>query len=115
MFLLAIAIEPLLGALSLAVFALGSGLLFPPLQSLLTKTVAQELRGAVLGLNQSAMNLGVILSTAVAGSLFALDPALPNFMGGILYCLVLLPGSFLWMWARSNGGLGRKRLAVTAQ
>ena len=68
MFLLAAALEPLLGTLSLAIFALGSGLLFPPLQSLLTKTVAAELRGAVLGLNQSAMNLGVIISTAVAGS-----------------------------------------------
>ncbi len=115
MFLLAIALEPLIGTLSLAIFALGSGLLYPPLQSLLTKTVARELRGAVLGLNQSAMNLGVILSTAIAGTLFTLNPALPNWLGGILYCLVLVPGAFLWAWARSNGGMRRERLAVTAQ
>lgn len=115
MFLLAIATEPMLGTLSVAVFALGSGLLFPPLQSLLTKTVVKELRGGVLGLNQSAMNLGVILSTAVAGAMFALDPALPNFLGGILYCLVLLPGLFLWMWTRSSGRLNGEQLAVSSQ
>ncbi len=112
MFVLAIAIEPIMGTLSLAIFALGSGLLFPPLQSLLTKTVARELRGGVLGLNQSVMNLGVILSTAVAGTLFAYNPALPNWLGGILYCLVLVPGVFLWAWARSNREVDRKRLAA---
>lgn len=112
MFLLAVAIEPIIGTLSLAIFALGSGLLFPPLQSLLTKTVAGELRGAVLGLNQSVMNLGVILSTAASGSLFALNPALPNSLGGILYCLALIPAVFLWAWARGKGGVGRDRLAA---
>ena len=115
MFLLAVALEPLVGTLSLAVFAVGSGLLFPPLQSLLTKTVARELRGGVLGLNQSAMNLGVILSTAIAGTLFALNPALPIWLGGILYCLVLVPGSFLWAWSRHKGMVDSKQLAVTAQ
>lgn len=114
MFLLAIALEPLLGTLSLGVFALGSGLLFPPLQSLLTKTVAAELRGAVLGLNQSTMNLGVILSTALAGSLFVLHPALPNFLGGVLYCVALLPAAILWAWLRRKGGLVAERLAATA-
>jgi DHA1 family tetracycline resistance protein-like MFS transporter len=115
MFMLAIATEPMLGTISVAVFALGSGLLFPPLQSLLTKTVAKELRGSVLGLNQSAMNLGVILSTAVAGTIFALNPALPNLLGGILYCLALLPSLFLWNWTRNGVALSDKRLAVTSQ
>ncbi len=99
---LAIATEPIMGTLSMAIFALGSGLLLPPLQSLLTKTVAPELRGAVLGLNQSVMNLGVITSTAVAGTVFALHPALPNWLGAMLYCLVLLPALFIWAWARRN-------------
>lgn len=115
MFLLAIALEPLLGTLSLGVFALGSGLLFPPLQSLLTKTVAAELRGAVLGLNQSAMNLGVILSTAIAGSLFVAHPGLPNLVGGILYCVALLPAIILWAWLRGKGGLPAEKLAATAR
>ena len=115
MFLLAVAVEPNIGALSLVFFALGSGLLVPPLQSLLTKTVAPELRGGALGLNQSVMNLGVILSTAIAGTLFALNPALPNWMGGLLYCLALAPAVFLWAWARSKGGVESKRLAAPAQ
>lgn len=115
MFLLAIALEPILATVGVAIFALGSGLLFPPLQSLLTKTVARELRGGVLGLNQSVMNLGVILSTALAGTLFAMNPATPNWLGGVLYCLALLPGLFLWAWARGNGGLGRESLAATTQ
>ena len=102
MFLLAIATEPLLGSLSMVFFAIGSGLLLPPLQSLVTKTVVVEMRGAVLGLYHSVMSLGVILSTAVSGALFALDPTLPNWLGGILYCVALLPAAFLWQWARSH-------------
>ena len=102
MFLLAIATEPVLGSASMVFFAIGSGLLLPPLQSLVTKTVPVEMRGAVLGLYHSVMSLGVIISTAVAGSLFALDPTLPNWLGGILYCVALLPAAFLWQWVRSN-------------
>ena len=103
MFLLAVATEPLFGTGSVVIFAVGSGLLLPPLQSLLTKTVARELRGAILGVYQSVMNLGVILSTAIAGTLFALDPTLPNWVGGALFCVSLLPSAFLWYWVRSNG------------
>ena len=102
MFLLAIATEPILGSASMVFFAIGSGLLLPPLQSLVTKTVPVEMRGAVLGLYHSVMSLGVIISTAVAGSLFALDPTAPNWLGGILYCMALLPAAFLWQWVRSN-------------
>ena len=82
------------------VFAVGSGLLTPPSLSLATKTVARALRGAVLGIEQSMASLGVIISTAVSGTLFALDPTLPNWLGAILYCLAFLPAGFLWRWAR---------------
>ena len=114
MFLLAIATEPVLGAASMVFFAIGSGLMLPPLQSLLTKTVAVELRGAVLGLYHSVMSLGVILSTAVSGALFALDPTVPNWLGGMLYCAALLPAAFLWQWARSNPGEKGVGWAVSA-
>ena len=43
-----------------------------------------------------------------------MNPALPNFMGGILYCVALLPGGFLWAWLRGRGGEVGKRLAATA-
>ena len=83
-------------------FAIGNGLLTPALQSLVTKTVSPALRGAILGLLQSVMNLAVIFSTAVSGTLFALDPNLPNWLGALLYSLSLVPGMFLWLWARNN-------------
>jgi len=114
LFMLAIAIEPIFASASLVVFAIGSGLLLPPLQSIITKTVARELRGAVLGLYQSVMSLGVIISTAVSGAIFALDATLPNWLGGILFCLALLPAAFLWRWARRRD-LGEMGLAVAPQ
>ncbi len=102
LFILAVAVGPSLAGLSMVLFAIGSGLLMPALQSLVTKTVSQALRGAILGMHQSVMNLAVILSTALSGVLFALDPALPNWLGAILYSLSLVPGILLWLWARNN-------------
>ncbi len=102
LFILALAALPVFAALSMILFAIGSGLLMPALQSLVTKTVSPALRGAILGLHQSVMNLAVILSTAVSGALFALDPNLPNWLGAILYSLSLAPGIFLWLWVRNN-------------
>ncbi|MCY4021103.1 MAG: MFS transporter [Chloroflexi bacterium] len=111
MFLLALAVEPLFGTLSVVIFAVGSGLLIPPLQSLLTKTVPAELRGAILGIYHSVMSLGVILSTAIAGLLFAADPTIPNWVGGALSCISLVPGFLLWHWARKNGRMPAAQLA----
>lgn len=102
LFILALAALPIFAALSMILFAIGNGLLTPALQSLVTKTVSPALRGAILGLLQSVMNLAVIFSTAVSGTLFALDPNLPNWLGALLYSLSLVPGMFLWMWARNN-------------
>lgn len=96
LFILAVAKEPLLGSVGIVIFSVGSGLLLPSLQSITTKTVAQELRGAILGLFQSAQNLALIISTAIAGAVFALDPTLPNWMGALLFCAALIPGLFLW-------------------
>ncbi len=114
MFTLAVATEPWLGSVSMVAFAVGSGLLLPALQSLVTKTVAQELRGAILGAHQSVMSLGVIIATAVSGGLFALDPALPNWLGGALVCLAMLPAAFLWSWSRRNAA-SDGALAVAAK
>lgn len=114
MFALALATEPFLGAVSMIGFAVGSGLLLPALQSLVTKTVAREMRGAILGIHQSVMSLAVIIATALSGSLFARDPAMPNWLGAILICLALLPGAFLWFWARKNAATEGAGLAATA-
>ncbi len=76
-------------------FAFGMGTMMPPLQSLATRTVGDESRGAVLGVYQSAMSLAIIISTAVAGSIFAIDPRLPYELGAGLTALVALPA--LWL------------------
>lgn len=96
LFILAVATEPLSGAVGIMVFSVGSGLLLPSLQSITTKTVIRELRGAILGLFQSVQNLAVIISTAIAGAIFSLDPTLPNWLGALLFSLALIPGLFLW-------------------
>ena len=100
MILLALASEPRFATASIIVFAIGNGLLMPPLQSLATKTVSREWRGSVLGLQQSVMSLGVIASTGRAGAMFAQDATMPNWSGGILTCLAMIPGLILWRWAR---------------
>ena len=102
MFIFAVATEPLLGSLSMVFIAIGSGLLLPALQSLVTKMVAPELRGTILGVFQSVMSLGVIISTGVSGAMFALHPATPNWVGGLLYLFALLPAMMLWRRARSG-------------
>ncbi len=100
MILLALASEPRFATASVIVFAIGNGLLMPPLQSLATKTVSREWRGGVLGLQQSVKSLGVIASTGIAGAMFAQDATMPNLSGGILTCLAVIPGLILWRWAR---------------
>ena len=112
LFLLAIAVEPLLASMSMLGFALGSGLLLPALQSLATKTVAAEMRGGILGLHQSVMSLGVIIATAVSGLIFELDATLPNWIGAILVTLALLPGFMLWRWSQKNQSADAADLAV---
>jgi len=107
MFLLAVALEPRFATVAVALFAVGNGLLLPPLQSLATKTVAPSFRGGILGINSSVMSLGVIISTAVSGSMFAHDPAIPNWASGALTCLSILPGLFLWRWM--GGGVSFRR------
>ena len=45
--------------------------MMPPLQSLSTRTVADQMRGGVLGVYQSTISLSIIVSTAISGVIFA--------------------------------------------
>lgn len=81
---------PLVGAFASVFFAVGMGLMMPSLQSLSTNTVADELRGGVLGVYQSSLSLATIISTAVAGVIFAINPTVPFWLGGILSLVTLL-------------------------
>jgi MFS family permease len=86
---------PVAGALASLFFAVGMGLMMPPLQSLSTDMVADELRGGVLGVYQSTISLSTIVSTAISGVIFAMSATAPYWLGGVLSVLVLLPAAVL--------------------
>jgi len=83
-------------------FAVGMGLMMPPIQSLATQTVSDANRGGVLGVYQSAASLAIILSTAVAGSIFAVDPVLPYWIGALITLVVVLPAAVVLKLSRQN-------------
>ena len=91
---LAIAIAPWYGILGSILFPVGMGLMMPPLQSLSTRTVADEVRGGVLGLYQSTISLATIFSTALGGIVFAINPRYPYWLGMVLSLLVLVPAYY---------------------
>lgn len=86
---------PLFGAFGSLFFAIGMGLLMPPLQSLTTQTVPDALRGGALGVYQSSVSLATIVSTAVAGTIFAINPTMPFWVGASLSLLALVPALLL--------------------
>jgi MFS transporter, DHA1 family, tetracycline resistance protein len=94
MFFYAIAITPWLGLPGSLFFAMGMGLMMPPLQSLSTRTVPDEVRGGVLGLYQSIISLATIFSTALGGVIFAFNPRYPYWTGMGLSLFALLPAYF---------------------
>ena len=90
----AVAFTPWLGLPGSLFFAMGMGLMMPPLQSLSTRTVPDEVRGGVLGLYQSTVSLATIFSTALGGIVFAQNPRYPYWLGMILSLLALVPAYF---------------------
>jgi MFS family permease len=94
MFFFAIASTPWLGLPGSLFFAMGMGLMMPPLQSLSTRTVPDEVRGGVLGLYQSTISLATIFSTALGGVIFALNPRYPYWTGMSLSLFALVPAYF---------------------
>ncbi|MCB8946308.1 MAG: MFS transporter [Ardenticatenaceae bacterium] len=100
--LFAVIVTPWPAAIAIILFAMGMGLVMPPLQSLATSTVGDEVRGGALGLFQSATSLSVIMSTAVAGFIFNLHPAYPYWIGSLLSFLVTIPAVFLWRQSQAK-------------
>ena len=91
-------------------FAAGIGFMMPPLQSLTTTTVADELRGGVLGVYQSTISLSTIFSSAIAGTIFALNPTSPYWLGAGLSLVVMAPALVL---VRRTGAGRRKPASLT--
>jgi DHA1 family tetracycline resistance protein-like MFS transporter len=95
LFIFAALAIPVAGVFASLLFAIGMGLMMPPLQSLSTYTVADELRGGVLGVYQSTISLSTIFSTAIAGVIFAMNVTAPYWIGAVLSIAVLIPALML--------------------
>ena len=95
MVIYALVTTPWLGPLGSIFFAVGFGLAGPSLQSMATSTVADQDRGGVLGIFQSSTNLSTIISTAIAGVLFAQGPTIPYWSGAAMSFLVIPPAIIL--------------------
>ncbi|MCL4835508.1 MAG: MFS transporter [Caldilineaceae bacterium] len=104
-FIFAVITTPWLGPFGSLFFATGIGIMMPPLQSLATTTVDDQERGGVLGLYQSSINLSTIISTALGGYFFGINPTLPYSLGAVTSLLVVIPALGLVRW--------RKRTAST--
>jgi MFS family permease len=74
---------------------LGSHLLLPTPQTIATQTLDDSMLGGVLGVYQSTTSLTVIMSTAVAGVLFAMSPHMPYIAAFTLSALSLIPALML--------------------
>ncbi|UCH59604.1 MAG: MFS transporter [Anaerolineales bacterium] len=98
--ILALVSSPWPAAVSCVFFAVGMGLMMPPLQSLATRTVSETNRGGVLGIYQSSASLAIIFSTAIAGAIFTLNPSLPYWIGAILSLAVVLPAGIVLRLSR---------------
>jgi DHA1 family tetracycline resistance protein-like MFS transporter len=95
MIVYAMATSPWIGVVGSILFAVGMGLMMPSLQSLATHTVADELRGGVLGIYQSTMSLATIFGTASGGIMFAMGATTPYWIGGLLGIVSILPAIVL--------------------
>lgn len=76
------------GMLGIAfVMACGTGVTYPSLSSLISRSVDPDEQGGALGLGQSLAALGRVLGPSVSGLLFQLYPGLP-FWTGSFFLLV---------------------------
>lgn len=102
MFVIVIIAIPLSAGVALFLFAMGTGLQMPALQSIITETVPKNQRGGALGLYQSAQSLSIIVGSAIAGMMFEIDPATPYLFGGVLFAIMALPSWYLMRWGRQQ-------------
>jgi len=87
----------IIGAMS---FAAGTGIMMPPLQSLISYATPDNARGAAAGLASSAQSLGVIAGTLLAGPLLSINIAgrpslMPYLVNTIMFLLLAIPTWFL--------------------
>jgi DHA1 family tetracycline resistance protein-like MFS transporter len=88
--------SPWIAVLSMIALAMGSGLMMPSLQAICTMTVADELRGGILGWYQSATSLSFIVGSAISGQLFDTSPFLPFTVTTLVYVALMIPSALLF-------------------
>ena len=77
--------------LAVVLLSFGIGITYPPLNSLATKIVPEEMRGGMLGYTNATLSLGIIFGTAIAGLLFQIQPTLQFWVGvGLLLIAMLI-------------------------
>lgn len=96
---------PFLATVGAVSFAMGTGIMMPPLQSLATYAVPDNSRGAVVGLAGSAQSLGVIMGTLLASPLMGITiagrPTLaPYLFNAVMFGLLVIPS--WWLMKRFN-------------
>ena len=87
---------------TLFLFAMGTGLQMPALQSLTAETVPANQRGGVLGLYQSSISLSIIVGSAIAGVMYEINPIIPYIVGGVLFAIMVIPSYYLMRWNRKQ-------------
>lgn len=98
-------------------FAIGTGIMMPPLQSLATFAAPDSARGAVVGLTSAAQSLGVILGTLAASPLLGIviagRPSLaPYTFNAVMFLLLAFPALGL---VRRFGAKPLQRTAPTPE
>jgi DHA1 family tetracycline resistance protein-like MFS transporter len=86
----------LVGAVSLVLVAVASGIMMPSLQSLTTTTASEDISGGVLGVYNASVTLGLITGTYLGGVLYRLEPGLPFIVGGLLLWATMPFGLMLY-------------------
>ncbi len=102
MFVLVIIAVPISAGLAIFLFAMGTGLQMPALQSIVSETVPPNQRGGVMGLYQSSISLSIIIGSAIAGVLFEIAPITPYVLGGVLFAIMIIPSYYLMKWYRKQ-------------
>ncbi|MFK7800987.1 MAG: MFS transporter [Anaerolineae bacterium] len=80
-----------LAGIAIVFFAMGLGFALPSINSLATTVAGETMKGQILGVVQSSANLGVIVSSSIAGLLFAMSPRFPYAMAFGLAVLMIIP------------------------
>lgn len=102
MLILVILAVPISAGLALFLFAMGTGLQMPALQSIVSNTVPATQRGGVMGLYQSSISLSIIVGSAIAGVMFEFAPILPYVFSASLFAIMVIPSYFLIQWNRKQ-------------